>query len=170
MKGRARISSEAERTLAFAHGLGGTAWAKPCFCSHAERVHNRTRDRGGKPIRLAWPRAFPPVLPKDRVALSPKNRVALRLVAFLRAEAADSRCDRSSASAETSRRKGSSAERAASICSMSARQCSSTCVYQKSDSAILVMKTTENRSRCDDSEALNRARERGIFAQRAMNS
>src|SRR5262245_11610777 len=43
-------------------------------------------------------------------------------------------------------------------------------VYQKSDSAILVMKTTENRSRCDDSEALNRARERGIFAQRAMNS
>jgi len=45
-----------------------------------------------------------------------------------------------------------------------------TCVYQKSDSAILVMKTTENRSRCDDSEALNRARERGIFAQRAMNS
>jgi len=44
------------------------------------------------------------------------------------------------------------------------------CVYQKSDSAILVMKTTENRSRRDDSEALNRARERGIFAQRAMNS
>jgi hypothetical protein len=29
-------------------------------------VHDRTRDRGGKPIRLAWPRAFPPVLPKDR--------------------------------------------------------------------------------------------------------
>ena len=25
-----------ERTLAFAHGVGGTAWAKPCFCSHAE--------------------------------------------------------------------------------------------------------------------------------------
>ena len=49
-----------------------------------------------------------------------------RLVAFLRAEAADSRCDRSSASAETSRRSGSSEERAASICSMSARQCSST--------------------------------------------
>ena len=44
------------------------------------------------------------------------------------------------------------------------------CVYQKSDSAILVMKTTENRSRCDNAEALNRARERGIFAQRAMNS
>jgi hypothetical protein len=44
------------------------------------------------------------------------------------------------------------------------------CVYRKSDSAILVMKTAEDRSRCDDSEALNRARERGIFAQRAMNS
>jgi putative tryptophan/tyrosine transport system substrate-binding protein len=39
------------------------------------------------------------------------------------------------------------------------------CVYRKSDSAILVMKTTEDRSRCDNSEALNRARERGIFAQ-----
>jgi AbiV family abortive infection protein len=40
-----------------------------------------------------------------------------------------------------------------------------TCVYRKSDSAILVMKTAEDRSRCDNSEALNRARERGIFAQ-----
>jgi hypothetical protein len=36
------------------------------------------------------------------------------------------------------------------------------CVYRKSDSAILVMKTAEDRPRCDDSEALNRARERGI--------
>jgi hypothetical protein len=41
---------------------------------------------------------------------------------------------------------------------------------EKSDSAILVMKTAEDRLRCDDAEALNRARERGIFAQRAMNS
>src|SRR5262249_61516075 len=24
------------------------------------RVHNRTRDRGGEPIRLAWPWAWPP--------------------------------------------------------------------------------------------------------------
>jgi hypothetical protein len=37
-------------------------------------------------------------------------------------------------------------------------------VYRKSDSAILVMKTAKDRSRCDDSEALNRATERGIFA------
>jgi hypothetical protein len=44
------------------------------------------------------------------------------------------------------------------------------CVYRKSDSAILVMKTAKDRSRCDDAEALNRARERGIFVQRAMNS
>ncbi len=44
------------------------------------------------------------------------------------------------------------------------------CVYRKSDSAILMMKTAEDRLRCDDAEALNRARERGIFAQRAMNS
>jgi hypothetical protein len=37
-------------------------------------------------------------------------------------------------------------------------------VYRKSDSAILVMKTAEDRSRCDDAEALNhRARERGRF-------
>jgi hypothetical protein len=35
----------------------GTAWAKPCFCSHAEPR------RGGKPIRLAqW--ALSPVLPE----------------------------------------------------------------------------------------------------------
>jgi hypothetical protein len=44
------------------------------------------------------------------------------------------------------------------------------CVYRKSDSTILLMKTAEDRSRCDDFEALNRARERGIFAQREMNS
>jgi hypothetical protein len=31
------------------------------------------------------------------------------------------------------------------------------CVYRKSDSAILVMKTAEDRSRCDDAEALDRA-------------
>jgi nicotinamidase-related amidase len=30
IKGIAGIQPEAERTLAFAHGLGGTAWAKPC--------------------------------------------------------------------------------------------------------------------------------------------
>jgi len=41
---------------------------------------------------------------------------------------------------------------------------------EKSDSAILVMKTAEDKLRCDDAEALNGARERGIFAQRAMNS
>ena len=35
-KGRARIQAEAGTTLAFAHGLRGTAWAKPCFCFHAE--------------------------------------------------------------------------------------------------------------------------------------
>src|SRR5262245_41384568 len=33
---RARIQPEAERTFACAHSLRGTAWAKPCFCSHAE--------------------------------------------------------------------------------------------------------------------------------------
>jgi hypothetical protein len=34
----------------------------------------------------------------------------------------------------------------------------------------LVMKTAEDKLRCDDAEAFNRARERGIFAQRTMNS
>jgi len=34
------------------------------------RVHNRTRDRGGKPIRLASPWALPPVLPEGPGALS----------------------------------------------------------------------------------------------------
>src|SRR5439155_13720977 len=33
---RARIRPPAEGTLASAHGFRGTAWAKPCFCSHAE--------------------------------------------------------------------------------------------------------------------------------------
>ena len=37
------------------------------------RVHNRTSDRGGKPIRLAWPWALPPVLPEGPGALSPKR-------------------------------------------------------------------------------------------------
>jgi hypothetical protein len=43
-------------------------------------------------------------------------------------------------------------------------------VAPKLDSAIFVVKTVEDRLRCDDAEALNRARERGLFAQRAMNS
>jgi hypothetical protein len=33
------------------------------------RFHNRTRDRGGKPIRLAWLWALPPVLPEGPWAL-----------------------------------------------------------------------------------------------------
>ena len=44
------------------------------------RVHNRTSDRGGKPIRLAWPWALPPVLPEGPGALShdePVDRDAL---------------------------------------------------------------------------------------------
>jgi hypothetical protein len=44
------------------------------------RVHNRTSDRGGKPIRLAWPWALPPVLPEGPGVLShdePVDRDAL---------------------------------------------------------------------------------------------
>jgi len=43
------------------------------------RVHNRTSDRGGKPIRLAWPWARPRSLRKDR-GPSPKNSPPTNLV------------------------------------------------------------------------------------------
>jgi hypothetical protein len=69
IEGRARIQPEAGRTLAFAHGLRGTAWAKPASAFMRSRVHNRTSDRGGKPIRLAWSGHCPPVLPEGPGAL-----------------------------------------------------------------------------------------------------
>src|SRR5262245_59453872 len=47
---------------------------------------------------------------------------------------------------------------------------SRTCVYRKSDSAILVMKAAKDRLGCDDAEALNRPMEWGILVQRAMNA
>jgi hypothetical protein len=34
--GGARIRPEPEGTLACAHSFRGTAWPRPCFCSHAE--------------------------------------------------------------------------------------------------------------------------------------
>src|SRR6266508_4313039 len=44
------------------------------------RVHNRTRDRGGKPIRLAWPWALPLVPPEGTGgACLKKNRRSLPL-------------------------------------------------------------------------------------------
>jgi len=43
-------------------------------------------------------------------------------------------------------------------------------VCRKSDSAILVMETTEDGSRCDSANALNCPMERCIFVERAMNS
>jgi hypothetical protein len=45
------------------------------------RVHNRTRDRGGKPIRLAWPWAFPLVGPEGPGALSKGHALASVLLA-----------------------------------------------------------------------------------------
>src|SRR5919106_1738206 len=45
-----------------------------------------------------------------------------------------------------------------------------TCVYRKLDSAISVMEAAKDRRRCDNAETLNRAVQRGIFVQRAMNS
>jgi hypothetical protein len=35
-KARPNLFRGAESILGVAHGFGGTAWAKPCFCSHAE--------------------------------------------------------------------------------------------------------------------------------------
>src|SRR5262249_10002660 len=44
------------------------------------------------------------------------------------------------------------------------------CVYRKSDPAILVMKAAENRPGFDDAEALYRPVEWSILVQRAMNA
>ena len=41
-------------------------------------------------------------------------------------------------------------------------------MYQKLDSAILVMKSAEDRLRCDGAEALNGAMERGVLVQRSV--
>src|SRR5674476_1432797 len=44
-----------------------------------------------------------------------------------------------------------------------------TCVYRKLDSAIMVVKTAEDRLRCDGADALNRAMKRGVLVQRLMS-
>src|SRR5665811_1337204 len=46
---------------------------------------------------------------------------------------------------------------------------SRTCVYQKLDSAIMVVKAAEDRLRCDGADALNRAMKRGVLVQRSMS-
>jgi hypothetical protein len=74
MKGRARIQPEAGTTLALLMALGELHGRNLASAFMRSRVHNRTGDRGGKPIRLAWPWALPPVLPEEPGALSPKNR------------------------------------------------------------------------------------------------
>jgi hypothetical protein len=43
------------------------------------------------------------------------------------------------------------------------------CVYQKLDSAIMVVKAAEDRLRCDGAETLNRAMEWGVLVQRSMS-
>jgi hypothetical protein len=78
-KPASKFQPEAERTLALLMAVGELHGRNLASALMRSCVHNRTRGRGGKPIRLAWPWAFPPVLPKDRGALSPKNRVALSI-------------------------------------------------------------------------------------------
>jgi hypothetical protein len=52
-KERARIQPEAESTLGFAHRcLGDLHGRNPASDLMRSRVHNRSRDRGGEPIRL----------------------------------------------------------------------------------------------------------------------
>src|SRR5262245_39697971 len=63
IEGRARIQPEAESTLALLMALGELHGRNLAAALMRSRVHNRTRDRGGKPIRLAWPWASPPVHP-----------------------------------------------------------------------------------------------------------
>ena len=55
MKGRAEIPPEAGTTLAFAHSaFRGNCMGEILLSAFVRsRVHNRTRDRGGKPIQLA---------------------------------------------------------------------------------------------------------------------
>ena len=55
-------------------------------------------------------------------------------------------------------------------CAAKTKPTYSTCVYRKSDSAILVMKAAKDRSRCGDAHVLNRPMKRGILVQRAVNS
>jgi hypothetical protein len=52
IKGRARIQPEAARTLALLMALGELHGRNLASAFMRSRVHNRTRDRGGKPIRL----------------------------------------------------------------------------------------------------------------------
>ncbi len=65
-KPASKFQPEAERTLALLMAVGELHGRNLASALMRSCVHNRTRDRGGKPIRLAWPWAFPPVLPKDR--------------------------------------------------------------------------------------------------------
>ena len=43
------------------------------------------------------------------------------------------------------------------------------CLYQKSDSAIMVMKSAEDRHRCDAAYVLDGAMDRSVFAKRPMS-
>ena len=43
------------------------------------------------------------------------------------------------------------------------------CLYRKLDSAIMVMKSAEDRYRCDAAHVLDRAMDRSVFAKRPMS-
>jgi hypothetical protein len=67
LKSRAQIRPEAWGTLPFAHGFGGELHGRkldPVLMWG--RVHNRTSDRGGKPIRLVVAVGAAPGPPEDR--------------------------------------------------------------------------------------------------------
>jgi hypothetical protein len=73
IEGRARIQPEAARTLALLMALGELHGRNLASAFMRSRVHNRARDRGGKPIRLGVAVGIAPVLPEGPGALSPKK-------------------------------------------------------------------------------------------------
>ncbi len=68
-------------TLAMLMALGELHGRNRASALRRSRVHNGTRDRGGKSIRLVWPWAFPLVGPEGPGALSKGHALASVLLA-----------------------------------------------------------------------------------------
>jgi hypothetical protein len=78
-KERARIQPETESTLGFAHRcLGDLHGRNLASALMRSRVHNRTRDRGGEPIRINGGVHCPPVLPEPGRGRSLKGALDAR--------------------------------------------------------------------------------------------
>jgi hypothetical protein len=73
-KAAPRIQPEAARTLALLMALGELHGRNLASAFMRSRVHNRTRDRGGKPIRLGVAVGIAPVLPEGVAMVSRQKR------------------------------------------------------------------------------------------------